>query len=81
MTWLCVQGTQDVNLAAAYSENPSPSQSVKGSFTNLAAESASGSSGGKENQGAGRRSKTGSENKYMEKPNHLLLGKPCACLT
>lgn len=65
-----------MNLAAAYSENPSPSQSVKGSFTNLAEESAPGSRGNKENRAAGRRSKTGSETKYLEKQTHILLGQP-----
>lgn len=73
---------QDVNLAAAYSESPSPGQSLKGSFTNLGAEAALGSRGNKENEGGGNRSKAGSENKYLEKQNQVLLGEATlvACL-
>lgn len=66
--------TQDVNLAAAYSESPSPS--LKGSFTNLGAESALGSRGNKENEGGRKHSKAGSENRYLEKQNQVLLGEP-----
>lgn len=66
---------QDSNLAAAYSESPSPSPSLKGSFTNLGAESALGSRGNKENEGGGKRSKAISENKYTEKQNQVLLGE------
>ena len=65
---------QDVNSAAAYSESPSPSPSLKGSFTNLGAESALGSRGNKENEGGRKRSKTGSESKYLENQNQVLLG-------
>ena len=64
--------TQD---AAAYSESASPSQSVKGSFTNLGAESVQGIKGNKENEGGNRRSKAGSESKYLDKQNHVLLGE------
>ena len=63
-------------MAAAYSENPSPSQSVKGSFTDLAEESAPGRRGNKENRAGGRRGKAGSETKYLEKQTHILLGQP-----
>ena len=66
---------QDMNLAAAYSESPSPSTSLKGSFTNLGAESALGSRGNKENEGGGNGSKASSENKYLEKQNQVLLGE------
>ena len=66
---------QDVNLAAAYSESPSPSTSLKGSFTNLGAESALGSRGNKENEGGRNHSKAGSENKSFEKQNQVLLGE------
>ena len=63
-------------MASAYSERPSPSQSHKGSFTNLAASGAPVSKGNKENAGVGKRSKKNVENKYLEKQNHLLLGDP-----
>ena len=78
----CANGAQDVNLAAAYSESPSPGPSLKGSFTNLGAEPALGSRGNKENEGGGKRSSAGSENKYLEKQNQVLLGEAdsCACL-
>ena len=66
---------QDMNLAATYSESPSPSQSVKGSFTSLGAESARDSRGNKENEGGDRRSKAGSDSKYLEKQHHVLLGE------
>ncbi|KAL3146727.1 hypothetical protein ABBQ38_014714 [Trebouxia sp. C0009 RCD-2024] len=68
------QRLQDTDLAAAYSESPSPSQSAKGSFTNLGAESAQGSRGNKENEGGIRRNRAGSESKYFDKQNHVLLG-------
>lgn len=68
-----------MNLAAGYSESPSPSQSAKGSFTNLGAESARGSRGNKENEGGSRQSsKAGSEGKYLEKQNQVLLGEAAA---
>lgn len=68
-----------MNLAAAYSESPSPGPSLKGSFTNLGAV---GSRGNKENEGGRNRSSPGSENKYLEKQNQVLLGEAdsCACL-
>ena len=74
-----MQNTQHVNMAAAYSENPSPSQSVKGSFTNLAAQPAPGTRGNKENAPGGKHGKAGSENKYLERQNHVLLGQTHAC--
>lgn len=70
---------QDTDLAAGYSESLSPSQSAKGSFTNLGAETTQGSRGNKENAGGVRRSRAGFESKYLDKQNHMLLGKAAAC--
>lgn len=79
IAWRCLcNNMQDTDLAAAYSESPSPSQSAKGSFTNLGAESAQGSRGNKENEGGIRRNRAGSESKYFDKQNHVLLGEAAA---
>ncbi len=66
---------QDANLAAAYSKGASPSQSAKGSCTNLGAEAAHGSRGNKENEGGNSRSRAGSDTKYPDKQSHVLLGE------
>lgn len=74
----CLQNTQEVNLAAAYSEDPTPCHSSRGSYTTSAAGSARGN---KENGGVIRRRKANVESKHMQNQTHTLLGGvPSICL-
>lgn len=70
-----MQNTQEVNLAAAYSENPTPCHSSRGNSTTSSASSTRGFRGNKENEGGGRRSKAKSEAKSGQNQTLTLLGK------
>ncbi|KAL0043348.1 hypothetical protein WJX79_002420 [Trebouxia sp. C0005] len=69
-----LQNTQEVNLAAAYSENPTPCHSSRGNSTTSSASSTRGFRGNKENEGGGRRSKAKSEAKSGQNQTLTLLG-------
>lgn len=69
-----LQNTQEINLAAAYSENPTPCQSSRGSCTTSSSSSTRGFRGNKENEGGGSRSKAKSEAKNRQNQTLTLLG-------
>ncbi len=72
---MCLQNTQEVNLAAAYSETPTPCHSSRGSYTSSAAGSGWASRGNKENQGGSRRqSRSSLDGKNRQIQSHTLLG-------
>jgi hypothetical protein len=70
-----MQNTQEINLAAAYSENPTPCHSSRGSCTTSSSSSTRGFRGNKENEGGGSRSKAKSEAKNRQNQTLTLLGK------
>ncbi|KAL0041023.1 hypothetical protein WJX77_002502 [Trebouxia sp. C0004] len=69
-----LQNTQEVNLAAAYSENPTPCHSSRGSCTISSSSSTRSFRGNKENKGGGSRSKAKSEAKSRQSQTFTLLG-------